>query len=77
MKLRKHSGGDMKNTIISGSLILVLIAGSAFTMGGGSGHGAIHNGQMGGSMDSGSMNPGPMNHASMNNDSMDHSTMDG
>ena len=65
----------MKNTIIAGSLILTLIAGSAFAMGGGSGRdsmqgGQMGGGQMGGSMDSGSMNNGSMDHSSMNGQNM-------
>ena len=67
----------MKKTVIAGSMILALIAGSAFAMGGGSGHGSMHGGQMGGSMGQGSMNSGSMDHESGNVGSMDHSSMDG
>ena len=67
----------MKNTIIAGSLILTLIAGSAFAIGGGSGHGSMQGGQMDGSMDSGSMNHGSIDHESMHSGSMEHSSMNG
>ncbi len=66
----------MKKAVIAGSIILALIAGSAFAMGGGSGHGSMHGGQMGGSMDQGSMNNGSMDHETGNAGSMDHSSMD-
>ena len=67
----------MKKTVVAGSMILALIAGSAFAMGGGSGHGSMHGAQMSGSMDACSTNHGCMYHESMNNGSIDHSPMDG
>jgi len=73
----KTLGGVMKKAVIAGSMILALIAGSAFAMGGGSGHGSMHGGQMGESMGQGSVNSGSMDHESGNAGSMDHSSMDG
>lgn len=50
----------MKKTVVAGSMILALIAGSAFAMVSGSGHSAMHGGQMSGSMDVCSTNHGCM-----------------
>lgn len=67
----------MKKTIVVGSMVLALITGTAFAMGSSSEHGAMHGGQMSGSMDACSTNHGCMDHESMNSGSMDHSSMDG
>src|SRR5271157_2683436 len=70
----------MKKTIVIAGLILGLIAGRAFAMTGGGGHGSMHDertesGQMGWSMDKGSMNQGTMKPDSMDQGSMDNQTM--
>lgn len=72
----------MKKTVIMGSMIFTLIAGSAFAMDCGSGHGSMHggrtgDGQMGEATVRGSVNHSSMDHDSMNSGSMDHSSAGG
>ncbi|MBF0505472.1 MAG: hypothetical protein HQL09_01430 [Nitrospirae bacterium] len=65
----------MTKTIIVVGLILVFVAGSAFAMMGGGGHGSTQDCQMENGQMSGSMDQGAMDHASMPHDSMDHGSM--